>query len=180
MGLLLTVATIYVPAPVRRRKVEMLFRATADAFQTAPPSTEGLSYDECLTRYARFTREQADNAIRQGSESEVQSRLFENAYRIGRQLGTDFKVHVADVMRMGAIVYKMLGIDFHGEPGGNIVIKRCFFSSYYSSQVCGLISSLDEGLLVGLAGGGSLSFKQRITEGHACCLAHLQADGRTE
>jgi hypothetical protein len=180
VGLLLTIATLYVPAPVRRRKLEMLFRTTADAFRTAPPSTEGLSCDECLARYARFTREQADNAIRQGGEADVQSRLFENAYRIGRQLGTDFKVHAADVMRMGALVYKMLGIDFHGEPGGNIVIRRCFFSSYYSSRVCRLISSLDEGLLVGLAGGGRLSFNQRITEGHACCLAQLQVDGRSE
>ncbi len=180
MGLLLKVATLYVPRPVRRRKLEMLFQATADAFKTARPSTGGLSFDECLRRFARFTREQADNAIRQGGESEVQSRLFENAYRIGRQLGTDFKVNSAEVMRMGALVYKMLGIDFHGEPGGNIVIKRCFFSSYYSSQVCRLISSLDEGLLVGLAGGGRLSFSQRITEGNACCLAHLQVDGRPE
>jgi len=154
----------------------MLFEATADAFKTAPPSTGGLSFDECLTRYARFTREQADIAIQQGGESEVQSRLFQNAYRIGRQFRRDFKVNAADVMRMGALIYKMLGIDFHGRPGGDIVIGRCFFSSYYSGPVCRLISSLDEGLLVGLAGGGRLSFTQRITEGNACCLAHLHAD----
>ena len=180
MGLLLTIATVYVPAPVRRRKLEMLFRATADAFQTALPSTGGLSFDECLRAYARFTREQADRAIRQGGESEVRSRLFQNALRIGRQFRRDFKVNAADVMRMGALVYKMLGIDFHGDPGGNIVIRRCFFSSYYSSRVCRLISSLDEGLLVGLAGGGRLSFTQRITEGNECCLAQLQTDGRPE
>ena len=155
--------------------MQMLFSATADAFQTAPPSFGGLSFDESLTQYARFTREQADNAIRLGSETEVQSRLFQNAHRIGRQFRRDFKVNAAEVMRMGALVYKMLGIDFHGEPGGDIVIRRCFFSGYYSSQVCRLISSLDEGLLVGLAGGGRLTFTQRITEGNECCLAHLQA-----
>jgi len=67
----------------------------------------------------------------------------------------------------------MLGIDFLGEPDGSMVMTRCFFSDYYSSPVCRLISSLDEGLLVGLAGGGRLSFSQRITEGHECCRAHL-------
>ncbi len=108
----------------------------------------------------------------------MQSRLFKNASRIGRQLRMDFKVSAAEVMRMGAIVYKMLGIDFHGEPGGSIVIRRCFFSSYYSSRVCRLISSLDEGLLVGLAGGGRLSFSRRITEGDECCLAYLEPGGR--
>jgi hypothetical protein len=158
----------------------MLFEATADAFQTAPPSSRDLSFDECLTRYARFTREQADNAILQGGESEAQSRLFRNAYRIGRQFKSDYRVNAAEVMRMGALVYKMLGIDFHGRPGGDIVIRRCFFSSYYSGPVCRLISSLDDGLLVGLAGGGRLSFTQRITEGNECCLAHLHADRRPE
>jgi hypothetical protein len=180
MGLLLTLSTLYVPPPVRKRKLEMLFTATADAFQTTRPSTRGLSFDDGLRVYAQFTREQAEKAIQQGDGAVVRPRLFENAYRIGRQLKADFRVNSTEVMRMGALIYRILGIDFEGEPGGNIVIRRCFFSAYYSSPVCRVISSLDEGLLVGLAGGGRLSFSQRITEGNECCRAHLQTDRTPE
>ena len=81
-------------------------------------------------------------------------------------------------MQMGELIYKVLKIEFQGEPRGNIVIKRCFFSAYYSRSVCQLISSLDEGLLTGLSGGGKLIFSQRITEGHECCRAYLDAPGR--
>lgn len=157
----------------------MLLTATAGAFQTAIPFTGGLSCDDCLKLYARFTREQADKSIRQGNESEVQTRLFQQALRIGRQIKADFNIHTAeDVMRMATIIYKMLKIEFRGDPQGNILIKDCFFSHYYSSGVCRLISSLDEGLLAGLSGGGKLSFSQRITEGKECCRAYLEGAGR--
>jgi hypothetical protein len=158
----------------------MLFTATADAFQTTRPSTSGLSFDDCLRAYAQFTREQAEKTIQQGDGAVVRPRLFENAHRIGRQLKADFRVSSTEVMKMGALLYRMLGIDFDGEPGGNIVIRHCFFSTYYSGPVCRMISSLDEGLLVGLAGGGRLSFSQRITEGNECCLAHLRTDEAPE
>jgi hypothetical protein len=178
VGLLLSFASVYVPEPIRRRKLEMLVRATADAFQTVPPSTVGLSVDECLAMYARFTREEAEKSMARGDEAEVRSRLFQNALGIGREFRRQFRLKDADVMRMGALVYRMLGIDFRGEPDGSMVMTRCFFSDFYSSPVCQLISSLDEGLLVGLAGGGRLVFSQRITEGHECCRAFLDMGGR--
>jgi hypothetical protein len=177
MGFLLTLATLYVPRPIRKQKLQMLFQATADAFQTAVPYTGTLSYEECLRAYAQFTREQADITIERDRESEVRPRLFQNACRIGRQLKAGFRVNATDVMRMGAVVYKILGIDFRADPEGNIVITRCLFSTCYSSRVCELISSLDEGLLAGLAGGGKLTFHQRITEGAECCRAHLEMGG---
>ena len=180
MGLLLTLATLHIPPPIRKRKLELLFTATADAFQTTRPSTGGLSFEDCLKSYAQFTRDQAEKAIEQGDEAVVRPRLFQNAHRIGRQVRADFRVNSTDVMRMGALLYRMLGIDFKGDHGGNIVIRHCFFSAYYSSPVCRMISSLDEGLLVGLAGGGRLSFSQRITDGNQCCLAHLQTNRTPE
>jgi len=79
-------------------------------------------------------------------------------------------------MQMSAVIYKMLKIEFHGDSHGDIVIKRCFFSTYYSSNVCHLISALDEGLLAGLSGGGQFSFSQRITEGYSVCRAYLEMD----
>ena len=53
MGLLLAISKIYVPQFIQKRKLEMLFQATADAFQVAAPSTRGLSYNDCLKLYAR-------------------------------------------------------------------------------------------------------------------------------
>jgi hypothetical protein len=132
-----------------------------------------------LKLYAQFTREQAEKTIRQGNELEVHSRLFQNACLIGRQFRADFNIHTAEeVMRMAALVYKLLKIELKGDPRGNIAIKQCFFSAYYPSKVCRLISSMDEGLLSGLSGGGRLHFSQRITEGDDCCRAYLKAPGR--
>jgi hypothetical protein len=176
MGLILNVSTLYVPMFIRKQKLEMLFKATANAFQTEAPSTRGISFNDCLKLYALFTRAQADESLRKGKDVEVTHRLYENAYNFGRQFRVDFKINDAEVMRTGALIYKILNIDFQGEPLGNIVIKRCFFSNYYSSQVCRLISSLDEGLLVGLAGGGKLSFYHRITEGDEYCRACLETN----
>jgi hypothetical protein len=179
MGFLLTLSEIYQPRLIKKRKLAMLFEATAGAFRVPTPSTGGLSYSDCLDLYARFTQEQAQKSLQQGNQLEIQSRLFQNACRIGRQLKADFKIKTAgDVMRMSAVVYSFLNIEFHGEPRGDIVIKRCFFSAYYSAEVCHLISYLDEGLLNGLSGGGKLTFSQRITEGQDCCRAHLDLSGR--
>ena len=174
MSLLLSVSRLYVPGFVRKGQLEMLFKATAQAFRSAAPPTVGLSYDDTLKLYAQFTREQADNAIRQRKELETRRRLFQNALGIGQQLKLDFNVRNTDVMRMAALIYRMLNIDFQGGPDGRIIIKRCFFSSYYTGQICRLISSLDEGLLVGLAGKGELIFSRRITEEDECCLAQLE------
>lgn len=177
MGILLTLSEVYVPHFIRRRRLEGLLAATADAFRTAAPRTAGLSLDECLSLYARFTRDQADVSIRTGGEHEAQRRLFDNACSIGRGLRKELGLRGPDVMRTGRVVYRMLGIDFRGSPDGAIVISRCFFSAHYSAAVCRLISSLDAGLLAGLAGGGRLTFSQRITEGNECCRARFDIDG---
>jgi hypothetical protein len=179
MGLLLAVSRIYVPRFLQKRQLEMLFEATAEAFRVTVPSTAGLSYDGCLRLYARFTREQAAESIQQGHQLEVQSRLFQNASRIGQQIKREFQIHtLEETLRMSEVVYRILRIDFRGDPQGNIVVRRCFFSAYYSRDVCSLVSSLDAGLLAGLSGGGKLSFSQRITEGHDNCRAYLDMTGR--
>jgi hypothetical protein len=181
MGLLIAFAKAYVPQFIRKRKLEMLFSATADAFQVTAPSVRELSYTDSLKIYAQFTREQAEKAIHQGAELKVQPRLFRNAYRIGQQFKRDFNINTADeALQMGTVIYKMLKIEFQGEPRGYIVIKHCFFSAYYSDNICRLISSLDEGSLTGLSGGGQLSFTQRITEGHECCRAYLEPPRRLQ
>jgi hypothetical protein len=93
----------------------------------------------------------------------------------GRLLG----IHsVDDVMALGRLLYSLLDIEFQGSSSGEIMISRCYFSGYYSPEVCRVMSAMDHGLLAGLAGGGKLVFSQRITEGHACCRAHFTVAAR--
>jgi hypothetical protein len=178
MGLLLAASRVYVPGFMRKRKLSLLFQATADAFRVGVPELEGLSYGESLKLYAQFSAALAERSIREGSSGKVQSRLFQNARRLGQQFKADFKLHNPDEgMQLGAVIYKVLKMEFQGDSLGNIVIKRCFFSNYYSNEVCRFVSALDEGLLVGLLGGGKLGFSQRITAGYPCCKARFQASG---
>jgi hypothetical protein len=174
MSFSLAVARIYVPPSIRRRKLQELFQMTAEAFQYSAPPLNGLTISEILTRYAKFTCERAKESIQQCQEAEVKKRLYQNSFRMGLRLRGDFKVSsVEEVMRMARIVYQILGIDFQGHKSGEILVRRCFFSSYYSQDVCRLISSLDEGLMTGLSQGGKLEFSARITEGNSGCRANL-------
>jgi hypothetical protein len=181
MGLFLAAAGLYIPPFIRKRKLAMLFQSAAVAFQSPVPPSDGLSYDDALLLFARFTREQAEKTVRQGNRSEVQSRLFHNTCEIGRQLKTDFNINtLPEVMRMSRIIYRLLKIDFQGDSRGEIVIHRCFFSTFYSEDICRLVSALDAGLLAGLSGGGKLHFTRRITEGHSCCRASLYLPGGSQ
>jgi len=175
MSPLLSRLLTHTPALVKRQALVQLFRATAAAFQADMPRLSGLSREQCLLAYARFTANQADEALRQGGDlSELQERLYRNAYRLGRTPGWLLRVQgVDDVMALGRSLYDTLDIDFEGSVNGEITIGRCYFSSYYSPEACQVMSAMDRGLLAGLAGGGELVFIQRITEGWPCCRARF-------
>ena len=173
MNLRLVIASSYVPGFVKRRKLGELLCRTADAFGVAPPDLTGTSFRECLGLFAAFTRDQAENAYRNEAPTRtIHSRLRSTAYEFGKKIKHTLKIDSrADVMRAARLLYTMLGIDFDGGADGRILIRRCYFSDIYSPHVCALISALDEGMLMGLAGGGRLEFASRITEGSDCCRA---------
>ena len=176
MGILLRIAEWYVPGIARQAEFDRLFRATAAAFQVCAPATNGLGYEDRLRLYAAFTKDQAEGCLRRGETESLKARLFENACRLGEDYRVRFGLSSAEeVMRIGRVVYRQLGIDFRGEPGGNVLISRCFFSQYYSADICRLVSSLDQGLLAGLSRGSCLRFSQRITEGALYCRGYLDA-----
>lgn len=179
MNLVLSMARLYIPSFVRKRKLAELFASTARAFDCDMPSLEGLSYDECLKKYALFTRDQAEKSIRRGNDTEtVKNNLYRNAYRLGEELGKQFRITtIEEAMTMTRILYHAIGIDFHGTVQGEITIRRCFFSGYYTGDICRIISSLDEGIIAGLSGGRQLVFSERITEGGECCKACLVLRG---
>lgn len=130
-----------------------------------------------------------------GTPEEVKSRLYENSYAFGRKLRKDLHIKTwKESVEALKTIYAMIGIDFryNGQGGSKagqgesapgpdedtigpdgFEIRRCFFSSCYTEEVCRLISSLDEGLAAGLSGGGKLSFTQRITDGGSCCKGYL-------
>jgi hypothetical protein len=180
VNLLLHIARIYIPALIRKKKVQQLFALTADAFRSDLPALKNLSYTECLTAYARFSKTKAEEAIASHHNLEaVKEKLYRNAYQLGEKLRRDFRIETqTDVIRLSKILYRILGIEFSGNTGGEVVIKRCFFSSFYTADVCRLISSLDAGLAAGLSAGGKLVFKERITEGKNCCQATFYLQDR--
>jgi len=175
MNLLGKIACYYIPTAIKKRNLQQLIRITASAFQSKPPDTSGKSYQQSLEEFALFTQKKAAEIIvSQENISKVKKRLYRNAflmgYNIRKLLGILTK---GEVMIISRKLYGFLQIDFQGDASGQIIIKKCFFSIYYTKDICQLISSLDEGILAGLSAGGKLSFNQRITEGTPCCQGQL-------
>lgn len=173
--MLLRLMQFHIPEFIKKKKLHELFRLTADAFQSEVPELRGLSFVECLLKYAQFTREQAEACSRgSGSLEEVKHRLYQNSYVFGQNLRKI--LHVAtweQALRALQAIYRIIGIDLYYDSQGEITIKQCFFSKYYSPEVCQLISALDDGVAAGLSGGGKLHFTQRTTEGASHCKAYL-------
>lgn len=175
MNIKLRILKLYFPSFLKKTKLLELCRITADAFQCEMPETKGLNFDRLLTKYAVHTKEEAEKVIRNPhSIDEAKERLYKNALSLGKKIKKEFGIKSVDeAFETAKIVYSMIKIDFENDSNGEILIKRCFFSSYYTEEICGLISSLDEGILAGLTGGKDFRFSQRITEGKDCCKAKI-------
>lgn len=175
MNLRLSLARVYLPAGIRKRKLADLVRRTARAFGAAAPSVEGLSPGGMRRLYAEFSRDAAERALSRPSElAEVERRLYDEAVGLGRELAGELRVSSPrEVMAAARVLYRSLDIDLKGGPEGDIVVRRCSFSRYYSAEVCRLMSRLDAGVLAGLARGGKLEFSERLTEGAGCCRARF-------
>jgi hypothetical protein len=176
MNILLKILPQNLPVFIREEILAELFEATADAFECPAPALDQLSYDECLRAYALFTREQAEQALQAGRDvSAIKARLYQNAYPLGRKLRKWFGVDtMEEVMELGQILYRAIGVEIQGDTQGDVIVRRCYFSQFYSSPICDLISALDDGVFSGLSGGGRLAFSERITEGCECCRATLE------
>jgi hypothetical protein len=181
MNLFLKILEWHVPTFIKKKKLEELFACTAAAVDCDAPSLRGLSYKERLRAYALFTSREIKEFIEQGRDvRSLEERLYQNAYRIGQELAKTFHITTTkDVMCMGRILYRTLAIDFHGTAQGKVTITQCYFSKFYSPQICQVMSVLDAGVFAGMSGGARLTFTQRITEGGNCCRACLIFEGRT-
>ena len=167
------------PEFIKKKKLKELFRLTADAFETEIPELKGLTFHECLWKYAFFSKEQAEHCLQHGCPlEEVKSRLYHNSFVFGKNLRKSLHVKTwnesVEVLRT---FYQFIGIDFEYDGQNAFVIRQCSFSKYYSAEVCTLISSMDEGLAAGLSNGGRLCFTQRITDGSGCCKGTVLQNG---
>ncbi len=159
------------PVALRKWGLENLLRITADAFGSNVPVNTGLSFDESLSEYARFTCSESERLKASGNDMEgVRERLFQGGEALGKQIRRALMIRKTGeaVSTMKALY---AAIDIYTLPGEPAVIsvRRCHFSKTYTSETCGVISALDDGVFSGLSGGGRLIFKSRITEGAPCC-----------
>jgi hypothetical protein len=172
----LAAARLAMPFGLRRQALEQLFARTAAAFGSPVPPAGTRGAVGRLAEYARFTRAQADEALRRGGDlAALDQRLYRAAF--GLAAGYRLRLGVRSLpgaMAAARLIYRNLGIDFRGTPEGKVTIRRCGFARTYTPQVCRLVSALDRGLMAGLARGGELRFHQRITEGADSCRACLE------
>lgn len=171
----------YTPTFVKKRALHDLFVATAAAFGCTAPPHKGLSYYECLRLFAQFTQNQVEAVIRNGGDlAAVEGCLYEHARRLGEKYARLLHIRSqAEMMVIGRLLYAMLEIDFESNPQGDVVIRRCYFSHFYTGPVCRVMSAMDRGLFAGLSQGGQVHFAARITEGSPCCLARFTLPEQT-
>ena len=178
MSLRLRAAREILPPFLTSRHFRAVLRITAEAFDVPLPALEKLSHEARLRLFTSFTRENALKALATGEAAAVGERLFRSARAFGEELRRSLGVRTsADVMAAARVLYRAIGIDLLGAPDGAVVVRSCRFARDYTPGICGLISSLDRGILTGLAGGGDLLFSRRLTEGHDSCRAVLSREG---
>ncbi len=182
MNLLVRLLQLYTPDLVKKRALTQLFNSTASAFEAEVPPIAGLDCDECLALYAQFARTHAERWLSDAHQTEaVQERLYRNAFEMARLHIKGLRLTtMQDVIATGRVLYRILEIDLQGNVQGDILIRECYFSRFYSPEICQLMSAMDRGLFAGLSNGGVLTFSGRITEGQPYCRAHFSWNGRTK
>lgn len=176
MNLTLAALGIWVPRPLKKRLLRELYVATARAFGAAAPrDLHRLPYPALLESYAVFTKAEAERLLGEtGGVGEVEAELYKNACFLGRRLRKTLGLRSLDqVLAASKILYGALGIDFEGAPSGDVTIRACYFSRFYTPDICRVVSCMDAGVAAGLSSGGRLEFSERITDGRDCCRARL-------
>jgi len=175
MSLALAILKVYAPPALQKRILRELYLATVDAFDKAPPDLGGLSHAALLESYANFTRIETERVLQDPElAARVEERLYASARALGERLRRALKLRTTrEVLATSKILYSALGIAFEGSGPGDVTIRRCYFSGFYSADACRVMSSADAGVAAGLSGGGRFVFSQRITEGGDVCRARL-------
>lgn len=176
MSIRLIAAEFHLPRRFRERGFRRLFTLTARAFGCDARFVSRLSFADMTEEYARFTAQQSLKCLEDvASAPEVASRLRGSAFEFGQEMRNALGIRTrSEVMRAARLLYGNMGIDFRGSSKGGITVSKCAFARFYSQEICEFISAVDDGILSGLAGGGSLSFMGRITGNLPNCKAFFR------
>ncbi len=158
-----------------RMEIRILTWQTARAFGVKAPRGSGHSAPDLLERYARFTAEAAGQALNSGQDLNVLHRkLYHMACRLGgilrRWLAPENEQECAAVL---SLLYRNIGITIRETAAGKFCVYQCYFSSFYTPEICAVISAIDQGIFAGVFHGGKLIFRKRITGGCPVCRAYL-------
>ncbi|MCC8141026.1 MAG: hypothetical protein LIO56_00575 [Lachnospiraceae bacterium] len=159
-----------------RFEIRTLMRQTAKVFHVAVPKTAGLSAPELLKIYAKLTADAAMCAIKSGQDlKSLQKRLYRMACRLGSGARRWLRPkNEQDCLAILTMLYRNLGIEIREEKPGEFCVYKCYFSSFYTPEICCVISAIDKGIFAGIYAGGRLTFRQRITEGKDVCWANFR------
>ncbi len=159
-----------------RFELRTLMRRTAEAFGTAAPKTSGRSAAELLKDYAQLTADEAMCAIRSGQDlGPLHQRLYQMTYRLGSSLRRWLRPKdEQECLAIIVMLYRNIGIAISEAAPGEFRVRECYFSSFYTPEVCAVVSAVDQGIFAGVYQGGDLVFRERITEGHEACTACMQ------
>ncbi len=159
-----------------RLELRTLMRQTARAFGCKTPKTDGDSALELLETYAKFTAEAAAQAIRDGRDREA---LDQKLFQMAKDLGDSLRWWMGlkneqDALEAIVLLYRNIGITIRQEATGEFCVSDCYFSTFYSPEVCSVIESVDSGIFAGIYQGKGIRFRERITEGKNACRASFR------
>lgn len=162
------------PAWLRALETRVICRTFAQALEVGPPTLRGLSAEAALRRLHAFTAAELGAARASGDASRVRQRLGVRARRLGAVIRRVLPLSQANRQRLVRYLYRGIRIEVEGAMPGELRFGPCSFAQAYTPAHCALMSAFDEGFICGVVGiEGSLSFVCRLTEGAACCRAHI-------
>ena len=156
----------------RRIELQMLMNLTARALGQKPKRIWTLSNAEALRAYAEYTC----SNLQADADETMFERMNTEAYRMGRLLRQLFLIsNDTSAQRLIIALYRNIGIQLSFCDSQHLCFHRCYFSSFYTPQICKAASALDSGIIRGISGlpAKHLQFSQRITEGCNCCRAQF-------
>lgn len=162
-----------------RAEIQLLMNLTAKAFGEKPLRVWSMPRDRALSAYAESTCRWMSQSAKPAYE--LETGLRRAALGTGRRIHRlAFFLDERQLSRLVIYLYSGIGIDMRGSLPGEVVIPSCFFAAYYTPGMCALMSSMDDGIVSGIMGGGRLRFTRRLTGGCTSCAACLERSNTHE
>lgn len=162
------------PAWLRKVEARVIARVFARALGVDAPSMRRLGADEALATLQTFTAVHMKEALASGRVPECRTRLGAHARILGTRVRRALPAGHETREQVVRYLYRGIRIELSGSMPGALRFGPCSFARYYSPACCALMSAFDEGFICGIMGlSGPFVFESRLTEGGACCRAHI-------